>query len=104
MKGHTGKEAFSRPVKMIKDKFGSKQKAFEDGPELLDLKQASRKTAKSWNLRKVSKRCYTEYQGAKVNHILGTILAVLIKISNLHKYLLNERSNALVSDSNLLKH
>ena len=54
MKGHTGKEAFSRPVKMMRDKFGSKQEVAKVGPELLDSKQATRKTAKLRASEKVS--------------------------------------------------
>ena len=48
MKSHKGKEAFSIPVKMMRDKFGSKQEVVEDGPELFDLKLASRNLANAW--------------------------------------------------------
>ena len=48
MKSHIGKEAPIIPVKMMRDKFGSKQEVVKDGPELLNLKLASRNLAKAW--------------------------------------------------------
>ena len=80
MKGCRGKEAFSRPVNMMRDDFCLN--SFKDRPKPLDLWQVFRKAAKAWTSRKISQQCNSENQDVKVNYILSAILAIFVNLSD----------------------